>query len=191
MLRQKLLFGGLLLILSMDAASAVELEAVAGRYRIAPSASRIEFSISNAAGGALTGSFGSFSGSIVIDGRDISRSRVEIEIDPRSVATGKERVDRFLRSDAVFNAPPERQITFRSARVARTGESAATITGTLTARGRTFRETFEARLTNAKGRRVGFRVTGKVLRSRYGMEVGTPAYSNVVAFDMTLTAERN
>ena len=33
-------------------------------------------------------------------------------------------------------------------------------------------------------------VTGKVLRSRYGMDVGTPLYSNVVDFDMTLTGKR-
>ncbi|TIQ53780.1 MAG: polyisoprenoid-binding protein, partial [Mesorhizobium sp.] len=28
------------------------------------------------------------------------------------------------------------------------------------------------------------------LRSRYGMDVGTPIYSNVVDFDMTLTGRR-
>ena len=123
-----------LLVLAPAAAHPVELEDAAGRFRIATSASRIAFSIPKAGGGALTGTFGSFSGSIVIDGRDLSRSRVEIAIDPRSVATGKQRVDVFLRSDAVFNAPPERRITFRSARVSRTGATAATVAGALTAR---------------------------------------------------------
>jgi polyisoprenoid-binding protein YceI len=33
---------------------------------------------------------------------------------------------------------------------------------------------------------VTFHVTGKVLRSPYGMDVGTPIYSNVVDFDMNL-----
>jgi polyisoprenoid-binding protein YceI len=37
---------------------------------------------------------------------------------------------------------------------------------------------------------VAFHVTGKVLRSRYGMDVGTPIYSNVVDFDMTLVGRR-
>ena len=33
-------------------------------------------------------------------------------------------------------------------------------------------------------------ITGKVLRSRYGMDVGTPIYSNVVDFDMDFSAAR-
>ncbi|RWB26073.1 MAG: polyisoprenoid-binding protein, partial [Mesorhizobium sp.] len=37
---------------------------------------------------------------------------------------------------------------------------------------------------------IRFHVTGQVLRSRYGMDVGTPIYSNVVDFDMTLTGRR-
>ncbi len=182
---------GLLLFLTPAAAHSAELQDAAGRYRIAPSASRIVFSIPNASGGALRGSFGSFSGSIVIDGRDVSRSRVEIAIDPRSVATGEGRVEGFLRSDAVFNAPPERRITFRSSGVRRTGDSTATVAGPLTARGRTHSETFNVELGTLKGGRIAFHVTGRVLRSRYGMDVGTPVYSNVVDFDMTLAGDRN
>ena len=130
-------------------------------------------------------------GADIFDGRDLSRSRVEIAIDPRSVATGKQRVDVFLRSDAVFNAPPERRITFRSARVSRTGATAATVAGALTARGTTHDESFRVELGSLKGRRIAFHVTGRVLRSRYGMDVGTPIYSNVVDFDMTLAGDRN
>jgi polyisoprenoid-binding protein YceI len=190
MLRPACMAAALLPFLAAQGHS-VELQDAAGRYRIAPSGSRIVFSIPNAGGGALTGSFGSFSGSIVIDGGDISRSRVEIAIDPRSVAAGEERVERFLKSDAVFNAPPERQITFHSSRVKRTGDTTATVAGPLTARGKTHNETFQVELGALKGRRIAFRVTGRVLRSRYGMDVGAPIYSNVVDFDMTLAGDRN
>ncbi|MFA6157909.1 MAG: polyisoprenoid-binding protein, partial [Mesorhizobium sp.] len=41
-----------------------------------------------------------------------------------------------------------------------------------------------------KGGTIKFHVTGRVLRSRYGMDVGTPIYSNIVDFDMTLTGKR-
>jgi len=191
MLRHKLGAAVLLLLLAPVAARPVELEDAAGRYRIASGASRIAFSIPKSGGGALTASFGRFSGSIDIDGRDVSRSRVEITIDPRSVASGQKRVDGFLRSDAVFDAPPERQITFRSSKVSRTGDTTATVVGALTARGRTHNETFQVGLATLEGGRIGFRVTGRVLRSRYGMDVGTPIYSNVVDFDMTLTGVRN
>ena len=181
----------LLLVMAPAAAGSVELQDAAGKYRIAPSASRITFSIPKSGGGALTGSFRIFSGSIVIDGRNVARSRVEIAIDPRSVAAGTERVDAFLKSDAVFNAPPERQITFRSASVQQTGDTAASVAGPLTARGKTHNETFQVVLGSLEGRRIGFHVTGRILRSRYGMDVGTPIYSNVVDFDMTLAGDRN
>jgi polyisoprenoid-binding protein YceI len=90
----------------------------------------------------------------------------------------------------VFDAVRERAIVFRSARVIRTGPDTATIEGSLTARGRTFRETFHARLAEFRPGIIRFHVSGKVLRSRYGMDVGTPLYSNVVDFNMDLAVRR-
>ena len=40
------------------------------------------------------------------------------------------------------------------------------------------------------GSSISFHVTGKVFRSPYGMDAGTPIYSNVVQFDMMLKARR-
>lgn len=178
----------LLLLIAAPGAGAVELDQAAGNYAI--DGSNISFTIGNAAGGALKGSFGSFNGRIKIDGGDVSRSHVDITIFPASVSSGKQRIDSFLKSDAVFDTANEKQITFRSASVKRTSDSTATITGRLTARGKTHNETFQAELLGLKGGRISFHVTGKVLRSRYGMDVGTPIYSNVVNFDMKLTGRR-
>ena len=61
----------------------------------------------------------------------------------------------------------------------------------LTARGVSHEETFRATLIRRDGDRVAFHVTGRVLRSPYGMDVGTPIYSNVVTFDMTLVGRRS
>lgn len=180
---------GLALLLAAVPAGAAELGEAAGTYTI--DGSRLGFSIGNAAGGALKGAFGTFRGKIVIDGRDISRSRVDITIVPASVSTGQQRIDNFLKSDAVFDVANEKQITFRSASVRRTGEATATVVGRLTARGKVFNETFQAQLVGLKGGRISFHVTGKVFRSRYGMDVGTPIYSNVVDFDMMLTGRRS
>lgn len=179
-----------LLTVTTAAGGAVEFSDAAGNYAIRVPGSSIRFSIANAAGGALNGAFSDFSGSIRIDGNDIARSRVEITIMPASVGTGQKRIDNFLKSDAVFDIANERRITFRSAGVQRTGAATAIITGRLTARGKTFNETFQAELTSLRGGVISFHVTGKVLRSRYGMDVGTPIYSNVVNFDMTLTGRR-
>jgi polyisoprenoid-binding protein YceI len=46
------------------------------------------------------------------------------------------------------------------------------------------------KLTSWTGRAIGFNVSGNIYRSRYAMDVGTPIYSNVVRFDMTIEGQR-
>ena len=180
------------LTLPVTAASAdVSLGEAAGRYTIGTGGSAIRFSIAKLGGGGLTGAFARFSGTIRIDGADVGHSTVEITIFPDSVGTGQGRIDAFLRSDAVFDSANAPRIVFRSTSVKRTGDTTATVTGRLTARGKSSPEVFTARLASLKGGAVAFHVTGKVLRSRYGMDVGTPIYSNVVDFDMTLAGRRD
>ena len=171
-------------------ASAVALSDAAGRYAISANGSSIHFSIGKAGGGGLSGAFGRFSGNLRINGGDIGQSKVDITIYPDSVGTGEGRIDAFLKSDAVFDAANSRQITFRSTSVQRTGDNSAIVTGQLTARGHTSTEKFAVELQGMKGGQIRFHVSGKVLRSRYQMDVGTPLYSNIVAFDMQFTGRR-
>ncbi|MEJ6784111.1 YceI family protein [Aminobacter sp. Piv2-1] len=175
----------------VGSAWAVALSDAAGRYAISADGSAIRFAIGKVGGGGLNGAFGRFKGTIRIDGGDIGRSRVDLTIFPDSVGTGEGRVDAFLKSDAVFDTTNEQEIVFRSTSVTRTGENTAMITGRLTARGRTFTEKFQAELQSLNGRQIRFHVSGNVLRSRYQMDVGTPIYSNIVAFDMEFTGRRS
>ncbi|MBZ9807235.1 YceI family protein [Mesorhizobium sp. BR1-1-9] len=177
--------------LAVPAWAAVVLGDAAGSYTISQAASSIRFTISKAGGGGFDGSFARFKGTIRIDNSDVGRSKVDLTIFPESVGTGQRRIDAFLRSDAVFDAANSPEIQFRSTSVTRTGDATALVTGRLTARGKTFAEKFTAELDGLKGGTIKFHVTGKVLRSRYGMDVGTPLYSNVVDFDMTLTGKRS
>ncbi|WP_395449081.1 YceI family protein [Aminobacter sp. UC22_36] len=172
-------------------ASAVALSEAAGRYAISSDGSSIRFAIGKIGGGGLDGAFGQFKGTIRIDGGDIGRSKVDITIYPDSVGTGQGRIDAFLKSDAVFDVVNSRQITFRSTSVKRTGDNSAVITGLLTARGHTNTEKFTAELQGMKGGQIRFHVSGNVFRSRYQMDVGTPIYSNIVAFDMEFNGRRS
>ena len=167
------------------ARAATSLSEAGGRYTISQAGSN-----GKAGGGSLDGAFARFAGSIRVDNADADRSEVNITIIPASVVTGENRIDAFLRSDAVFDAANDPEIRFRSTSVRRTGDTTATIAGNLTARGKTMPEKFQAELKSFRGGTITFRVTGKVLRSRYGMDVGTPLYSNVVEFDMTLSGRR-
>jgi polyisoprenoid-binding protein YceI len=177
--------------LAMPVYAAVVLGDAAGSYTISQTGSAIRFTIGKAGGGGFDGAFARFKGMIRIDNNDVSRSKVDLTIYPESVGTGQGRIDAFLRSDAVFDAANSPEIQFRSTSVTRTGDTTALVTGRLTARGKTFAEKFTAELDSLKSGTIKFHVTGKVLRSRYGMDVGTPLYSNVVDFDMTLTGKRS
>ncbi|MEI9423642.1 YceI family protein [Mesorhizobium sp. Cs1299R1N1] len=176
--------------LAMPVHAAVVLSDAAGNYTISQAGSAIRFTIGKAGGGGFDGAFARFKGTIRIDNKDVGRSKVDLTIYPESVGTGQGRIDAFLRSDAVFDAANSPEIQFRSTSVTRTGDTTALVAGRLTARGKTFSEKFTAELDGLKGGSIKFHVTGKVLRSRYGMDVGTPLYSNVVDFDMTLTGKR-
>ncbi|MBZ9742812.1 MULTISPECIES: YceI family protein [unclassified Mesorhizobium] len=176
--------------LAMPVYATVMLGDAAGSYTISQAGSAIRFTIGKAGGGGFDGAFARFKGTIRIDNNDVGRSKVDLTIYPESVATGQGRIDAFLRSDAVFDAANSPEIQFRSTSVTRTSDTTALVTGRLTARGKTFAEKFTAELDGLKGGTIKFHVTGKVLRSRYGMDVGTPLYSNVVDFDMTLTGKR-
>lgn len=174
----------------LGASAAPELSEVAGHYVVSPKDSRIAFTVPSVGGAGVSGRFGKFSGHFDIDGKDLARSNVRITIFPQSVSTGEKRVEDFLRSDAVFDAANSPEITFTSTRVNRTGDSTAVIEGRLTARGRSNGETFNAKLDQAGKGTISFHVDGKILRSRYHMDAGTPIYSNVVKFDMTLVGKR-
>jgi polyisoprenoid-binding protein YceI len=170
--------------------AAVDLNDAAGRYAISPSGSSLAFAIASIAGKGISGRFARYDGAIVLDGGNLARSSVRITIVPASVETGQDRVDTFLKSNAVFDVANEHAISFRSSGIRRTGDRSATITGMLTARGHTSPATFEAELEEMGKGWISFHVTGHVLRSPYGMDVGTPIYSNVVQFDMKLKARR-
>ncbi|MFI0842773.1 YceI family protein [Mesorhizobium sp. IMUNJ 23232] len=177
------------LLLAVTPASADTLSEAAGNYRIDPS-SRINFKVDQVGGGGINGSFGSYSGSFKIDGNNVAKSNVTITLFSKSVKADQARITDFLRSDAVFDIANYPEITFRSTSVTRTGNDEARIDGVLTARGKSRKAQFAATVGKRNGKAISFRVTGSIYRSPYGMDVGTPIYSNVVQFDMTLNGTR-
>lgn len=171
-------------------ARADALSEAAGRYSIEPS-SRIAFHVGQVAGGGIDGDFTQFQGTFSIDGKNVERSKVSFTLSPASVRAREKRIENFLRSDAIFDVEEYPEITFRSTAVTRTGEASARIDGMLTARGKTRKAQFVASVSDRDQGRIVFHVQGKVLRSPYGMDAGTPIYSNVVEFDMVLQGRRS
>lgn len=179
----------LLFAIAPAMANADTLADVAGRYKIDAS-SRIGFAVAQIGGGGISGDFKKFSGVFALNNNDISRSSIEFTLFPESVNTGQSRIENFLRSDAVFDAQNFPTVTFKSTHITQTSPNTATVDGILTARGKSSPASFQASLATHDRNAIVFHVEGKVMRSRYGMDVGTPIYSNVVQFNMTIHGQR-
>ena len=185
----KTLMAAAALLLCAAVSNAQTLSDLRGRYSIAPS-SEIAFSVGQVGGGGINGRFSRFSGAFELHPENVARSSVTFQLQPASVSAGEPRVENFLRSNAVFDVAAYPTITFRSTSIRQDGPNSAVIEGSLTARGITRRQTFHATLAGRQGNTVVFHVVGDVFRSPYGMDVGTPIYSNVVRFDMMLRGQR-
>lgn len=171
-------------------ARAPSLDDAAGRYSIDGS-SQINFSVAQAGGGGISGKFGKFSGTFRLDGKDIRKSVVEFSLFPDTVQTGEPRIEKFLRSSAIFDSANYPKIVFRSTKITQTGDDTAEIEGRLTAKGTTKTERFTAKLTKWSRRVISFHIQGDIYRDRYRMSAGLPIYSNIVQFDMTVNGQKH
>jgi polyisoprenoid-binding protein YceI len=190
MRRFALMTGIAFVLFASGAARSETLSQLTGTYAIQPSSS-IKFFVSQIGGGGISGMFGDFSGNFVLHPKDVSQSRTDFSLVPASVTTGEPRVENFLKSSAVFDTSDYPEIRFSSIKVSPSGPDTAEISGILSVRGKKHEETFTATLLDHEGSNVTFRVEGDILRSRYGMDVGTPIYSNVVHFDMVMRGHRS
>jgi polyisoprenoid-binding protein YceI len=179
------------LIMSLPlAANADSLGALKGRYKVDPS-SMIHFSVAQMAGQAVEGRFRRFSGQFVLAGEDAAGSTVQFTLSPASVEAVDPRIEEFIKSPTVFDVEQYPKVTFRSTSVKRTGEDTAVINGRLSAKGVTRDTKFNIRYEGKAGSGLKFHVTGKMSRALFGMEVGTPIYSNMVVLDMELIGRRD
>lgn len=178
-----------LLLCLPAAAQAESLDTLKGRYKVDPS-STIRFSVAQMGGQAVEGRFRSFTGQFVLSG-DAARSTVQFSLSPASVEAVDPRVEDFIKSAAVFDVAKYPKVTFRSTAVKQTGDDTAVINGRLTAKGVTRDAKFQIRYDGKSGKGLKFHVTGKMSRALFGMDVGTPIYSNMVVLDMDLIGRRD
>lgn len=93
-----------------------------GVYTIDPAHSSIGFSIRHLMLSVVTGRFDDFSGSIRIDGDDVTKSSVEFTAKVASIDTDVPKRDEHLRSADFFEVEKYPEMTFRSTRVERAGD---------------------------------------------------------------------
>ena len=136
--------------------------------------SEIEFAVKHMMFTTVKGQFTEFSGTIVEDTSDISRSSVEVTIDVSSISTRDEKRDEHLRSSDFFLVEQHPTITFKSKSMSVLGTDHFSLIGDLTIRGATQPVTLDVTRTgsgtNPWGQQVtGFSATTQFNRKDFGL----------------------
>ena len=142
-------------------------------YAIDPTHSSMTFTVRHMVISNVKGRFTDFSGTLIYDEQDITKSSVEIIIKAASINTDVKQRDDHLRSADFFDVAKYPEITFKSTRIEKKGESQVAI-GTLTMHG-VSREVAIAFKIGGKAKdgsgatRLGAEAALKINRNDYGI----------------------
>lgn len=163
-------------------------------YTIDTSHTRVVYGISHLGFSMMPGRFHDISGTLVFDPQSPEASQVDIVINPVSVTMDHAVLDKKLVEENFFNTRAYPTITFKSAKIVKTGDKTGTVTGDVTLLGVTkpvtLDVTFNKKAFNkyAGAETVGFSATGKIKRSDFGMTYLLPDVGDDVLLNIQLEA---
>lgn len=135
----------------------------------------IEFSIGDSRIFRTTGGFRTWRGDVHVDDADVPRSSVEVVVETASIEMLDRQQTDMLKDVDFFDVTRFPQMTFKSDKVARTGETTLTVEGFITLRGVTRPMTLDVTVSDRRQdapvgtRYARFRGSGKIKRSEFGM----------------------
>jgi polyisoprenoid-binding protein YceI len=145
----------------------------------------------------MSGGFKDFSGTIIYDEKDITKSSVNVTIKAASINTQNERRDNDLRGDNFFNAATDSLITFVSKKIEQKGDGYIAI-GDLTIRGVTKQVELPfkilGKIEDTRSKRLGIEAGMTINRFDYGVkwdrtiESGGLVVSKEVDINLTVEA---
>ena len=188
--------GFVLTLLIICFTGSIQLADAADTYEIDTAHSMILFRAKHMGITYNYGRFNEFTGKLMIDETDISKSMVEFEVKTASVDTANEKRDQHLRSSDFFSAKQFPVITFKSTKVSMKDgkEDMLEITGDLELLGVKKSITVDVEITGkAKGRQgeplIGFESIFTIKRSEFGMTYGAGAVSDDIRLIVTIEAK--
>jgi polyisoprenoid-binding protein YceI len=144
------------------------------KWTVDVSHSSIDFSIRHMMIAKVKGTFNQFEANIEADPNDLTSANVDFTIQLTSIDTRNADRDNHLRSGDFFNVEANPNLTFKSTKIAKTGEGEYEVTGDVTLNGVTRSETFEVTYEGGGkdpwgNEKVGFSGNGVLKRSNYGL----------------------
>jgi polyisoprenoid-binding protein YceI len=146
-------------------------------YNIDPNHTEVGFEVVHLTISHVRGHFATFSGTVDLDEKDLTKSQVTLSVDAASVLTGIEKRDNHLKSPDFFDVAADPKITFKSTAIAKTKDG-YDLTGDLTIHGITKPVTLQAQLSDTidvgaqmGGVKRGFSLRGTISRKDY--QLGT------------------
>ena len=104
-------------------------------WTIDPDHSNVGFKVRHLMVSNVKGNFDKHTGTVEINDKDITKSKVEVSIDTNSVNTNVQKRDEHLRSADFFDVAKYPTMTFVSKKVAKAGKDKLKVTGDLTLHG--------------------------------------------------------
>ncbi|NVN89290.1 MAG: polyisoprenoid-binding protein [Desulfuromonadales bacterium] len=114
---------------------ALPLSALASTWTLDPDHSAAQFKVRHLMISNVKGSFEKLNGQLVLDDKDITKSKVDVIIDVASVNTNIKKRDDHLRSPDFFDTAKFPAMTFVSTKVEKDGPDKLKVTGNLTIKG--------------------------------------------------------
>jgi polyisoprenoid-binding protein YceI len=161
-------------------------------YHAEPTNGKVDFTIMKWSVIKEEGTFRDFRADIHLDQADPAKSRVEFEIEAKSIDTKNDNRDDTLRSEHFLHVAKHPKLTFRSTKVVPRDKTLADVTGRLTIRGVTRQVTVPVRLlgVSKRGRDefAGFETTFKINRHDFGVTGGgwTAEFPGVLGDEVTI-----
>lgn len=180
---------GLVASLSTASAATAPRDVQAGTYNVETSHTQIGFSLLHFGFTDYNGLFSGVTGTLTLDPAHPADSSLNIHVPVASVQTTSDKLTGELKGADWFDATKFPEATFVSTKVVPAGANKATVTGDFTLHGVTKPVTLHVTYINAginpldKAYTVGFRATGKIKRSEFGVKTYVP----MVGDDVTLT----
>ncbi len=179
------------------ALGATAAHAQATEWKIDPAHSGVDFKIRHLGVSNVNGSFSKVTGTVYLDDKDLTKSKVEAAIDTTTVNTNEAARDKHLSTPEFFDTAKYPTMTFKSTSVFREG-SKLKMTGDLTLAGVTKPVTLELDGPAApqKGQRggmvSGFSATGSLSRKdfNFGQKYGAPVLGDDVKFTIDIEMDK-